>query len=110
MIKKFLIALTFVSAFAFAGVGVPEKADAWRRWGWGGPYVTYYSAPPRAYYGGYYGGYPYRTYYGGYPYRTYYGGPAVYRSYYRPYYGGYYDGYPGYYYGPGPGVSVSVGF
>jgi hypothetical protein len=103
MIKKFLIALTFVSAFAFVSVGVPEKAEAWRRWG--RPYVTYYSAPPRAYYG---------DFYGGRPYRTYYGGPAFYRSYYRPYYRpyyrGYYNDYSGYYYGPGSGVSVSVGF
>jgi hypothetical protein len=105
MIRKLLIALTFASAFTLVGVGVPEQAEAWRRWGWGRPYVTYYSAPPSAYYGGYYGGYPYRTYYRGPAfYRSYY------RPYYRPYYSGYYDGYPGYYYGPGSGVSVSVGF
>jgi hypothetical protein len=78
---------TFISAFAFAGVGLPESAEAWRRWG--RPHVRYYEARPRVYY------------------RSYYA-PRVYRPYYRGYHYGYY-GAPDYYY-YGPGVSVSVGF
>ena len=98
MFKRVLLALTFLTAFSFAGVGISETADAWGRWR-GGPYVSYYAGPPRAYYyNSYYS--PYRTYY-----RSYYG-----PGYYRPYYGGYYYGGPGYYYGPRSGVYVSVGF
>jgi hypothetical protein len=98
MLKRFLIALTFVSAFSFVGVGVTDTAEAWRRWG--RPYVSYYG-------GNYYGGPP-AAYYRGYtPYRAYYG-PRIYRPY-PVYYGGYSD--PGYYhYGPQSGVSVSFGF
>lgn len=81
--KKFAImAVAFgVAAFTFVTL-VPQPADAgWRRkaWrqGWGpgvsvyvGPRWGYY--PPRAYYRGYYGGYPYAYY----PYwrRRYWGG------------------------------------
>jgi hypothetical protein len=74
---------------------VPDTAEAWRRWGWGRPYASYYYGAPRAYY---YGGYV--------PYRTYYYGPRFYRPYRTYYYGG--PDY--YYYGPRSGVSVSVGF
>jgi hypothetical protein len=94
MLKRLLLALTFLSAFTFVGVGVPDTAEAWRRWGWGRPYASYYYGAPRAYYGGYV------------PYRTYYYGPRFYRPYRTYYYGG--PDY--YYYGPRSGVSVSVGF
>jgi len=95
MMRRFLLALTFVTAFSFAGVGVTDTAEAWRRWN--RPYVGYYGGPPRAYYYG--GGYA--------PYRTYYAP----RNYYQPYYGGGYYGSPGYYnYGPRSGVSVQFGF
>lgn len=94
MLRRLLLGLTFATAFTFAGVGVTDTAEAWRRGG--RPYVTYYSRPPRAYY---YGGYR--------PYRSYYYGPR----YYRPYYGrSYYGGPDYYYYGPRSGVSVSFGF
>ena len=93
MLKRFLLALTFVTAFSFVGVGMTDTAEAWRRWG--RPYVGYYGAPPVVYYRGYT------------PYRAYYG-PRIYRPY-PVYYGGYSD--PGYYYyGPQSGVSVSFGF
>jgi hypothetical protein len=84
--------LTFITAFSFVGVGVTDTAEAWRLWG--RPYRAYYAAPRTFYYGDYR------------PYRSYYHEP----SYYRPYYGGYYYGEPRYYYGPGSGVAVSVGF
>ena len=94
MVKRLILALTFLATFAAAGIVVTDSAEAWGRWR-SRPYVTYYSAPPRAYY---YDGVPYRAYYGPRVYRPFYG-----RSYYRdPYYYGYY--------GPRAGVSVSVGF
>jgi hypothetical protein len=105
MLRHLLLGLTFVTAFTFAGVGLTEKADAWRAWG--RPYAAYYGAAPRTYY---YNGYaptyaPYGTYYRGYaPYRAYYPGPTYYRSYqgyYQPNY---------YYYGQRPGVAVSFGY
>lgn len=100
MVKRILLALTFVAAFTAASVATPDSAEAWRRWG-GRPYVTRYYAPPRVYYGA-----PYRSYYRGYY------GPRYYAP--RSYYYGNYYGDPGYnyynYYGPRSGVSVSVGF
>jgi hypothetical protein len=93
MFKQFMLAMTFLATFGIVGVGVTEKAEAWRRWG--RPSVSYYHGPPRAYH---YGGYvPYRSYYG-----DYYG-----PRYYRSYYGGYSDRY---YYGPRRGVGISIGF
>jgi hypothetical protein len=91
MFKRIMLALTFVAAFGFVGVGMTDTTEA-RRY-WRGPYVSYRFGPPRAYYR--YGA-PYRTYYRGY-YAP---------SYYAPYYGPRYYGYPGYYYGP----RVRIGF
>jgi hypothetical protein len=92
MLRRVLLALTFLSAFSFVGIGVTDTAEAWRRWG--RPYVSYYYGPPRAY--------PYGAYV---PYRAYYG-PR-----YRPFYRSYYYGYPDYYYyGPRSGVAVSFRF
>ena len=98
MLRRLLLAATFLGAFTFAGVGVTDTAEAWRRWD--RPYVTYYSVPRSYYYDDFY--------YGGYaPYRTYYYGPRV----YRPYYGNYYYPGPGYYsYRPRSYVAFSVGF
>lgn len=96
MLKQLPLGLTFLVAFATVGTVVTDPAEAQGRWRSNRPYVTYYSAPPRAYY---YDRYvPNRAYYGPRVYRPFYG-----RSYYRdPYYYGYY--------GPRSGVSVSVGF
>jgi len=94
MIKRFLLLMTFVTAFTAVGASMPNTADAWGRWGYRRPYMVYYGGPPAAYYGGY------GPYYRGYAPYGYYG-PRVYRSYY---------GGPGYYYGPRGGVSFSVGF
>jgi hypothetical protein len=90
MFKRIALLLTFVAAFAAAGLSFNSTAEAWRYRG--GPYAGYYYGPPRPYYG-YYA--PYRSYY--------YGGPVVRRSYYG---GGYYAA-PYYY---RPGVRVAVGF
>ena len=97
MFKRLMLALTFVAVFSTAGIGIANKAEAWRSRGWGRPYVGYYA--PRVVYHG-----------PPVPYRAYYG-----PRYVRPYYSSYYRGYPapyypGYYYGPRSGVSVSVGF
>jgi hypothetical protein len=89
MFKRIALTLTFVAAFAAAGLSFNTPAQAWRYWG--GPYASYYYGPPRAAYG-YYA--PYRTYY--------YGGPMVYRSYYSGY-----SPAPYYY---RPGVRVAWGF
>jgi hypothetical protein len=94
MLRRILLGLTFLTAFSFVGVGVTDTAEAWRRWGRGRSYVTYYGGAPGSYY---YSGYR--------PYRTYYG-----PSYYRPYSSRYYYRQPGYYYGPRSGVSVSFGY
>ena len=89
MFKRIALTLTFVAAFAAAGLSFNSTAEAWRYWG--SPYASYYYGPPRVY-SGYYA--PYRTYY--------YGGPMVYRSYNYGY-------YPApYYYRPG--VRVAWGF
>jgi hypothetical protein len=75
MFKRIALTLTFVAAFAAAGLSFNTPAQAWRYWG--SPYSSYYYGPPRVY-GGYYA--PYRTYY--------YGGPMVTRGYYSTnYYG-----------------------
>lgn len=99
MVKKIVLAVTFVAAFSAAGLSYTTPAHAWRAWGapgvayYGGPYV----APRTAYYA------PYNTYYNG----PVVGGPVVvaprpYRPY-RTYYAG-----PDYYYSPG--VSYSYGY
>lgn len=93
MLRRFLLGFTFLAAFTTLGVGVPDTAEAWRRWG--RPTVSYYYGPPRSYYYGTYT--PYRTYYGSSYYRPYYG-----RSYYSdPYY---------YHYGPRRGAWVSFSY
>lgn len=92
MCRRILLGLTFLAAFTTIGVGIPNSAEAWRRGGWGRPYVGHYYGSPRSYYYNYV------------PYRTYYGPPV-----YRPYYGSYYYGGPGYYY-YGPRARVTVGF
>jgi hypothetical protein len=94
MLRQVLLSLTFLAAFTTFGVGVTDSAEAWGRWGWRRPYVSYDYGPPRAYY--------YDAYV---PYRAYYG-----PRFYRPYYGRYYYAGPGYYYGPRAGVSVAIGF
>jgi hypothetical protein len=93
MIRRILLAITFVAALGAAGLATPDTADAWR-WRGRGYYGSYYGGPPRAYYYGY--GRPYRAYYPGYY------SPRVYRPYYY--------GYPGYYYGPRSRVAFSIGF
>ena len=93
MFKRIALVLTFLAAFSLVGSALAPQAQAWRG-GWGRPYGAYY-APPRAY-SAYYGGYGYAA-----PRAYYYGGPRVYRSYYAP---------APVYYGPGPGVAVSVGY
>lgn len=90
MFKRLLLAATFLGAFTFAGVGIADDAQAWRR---ARPYRSYYYGPRRTYY-------RYQA-----PYRSYYYGPR----YYRPYYDGYYYGGPSYYYGR-PGISLRFGF
>jgi hypothetical protein len=100
MVKRILLALTFIAAFSMVGLSLPNQAQAWRGgYYYGRPYGAYY-APRAVYYG------PTVV-----PYRAYYA-PRVVRPYYYPapvYYGNPYSGYPDYYYGS-PGVSVSVGF
>ena len=97
MLKRIMLAMTFIATLGVVGIGVTENADAWGRWR--RPFVARYYGPP-AYYDSYV---PYRTYYRGYY------GPQFYRPYYGGYYGSYYGG-PGYYYGPRSGISVSFGF
>jgi hypothetical protein len=102
MFKRVMLALTFIAAFSTAGIGLSNRADAWRGgWGWGRPYASYYYGPRVAYYG------PRVV-----PYRAYYA-PRIVRPYYAYYPGSYYYSYPAYadyYYGPPAGVSVSVGY
>ena len=98
MFKRLMLTLTFITVFSAAGIGIAQKAEAWRRWGWDRPYAGYY-APRAVYYGP---PVPYRAYYG--PryvrpsYSTYYGGYPIYPDYYQGYYG------------PRGGVSVSFGY
>src|SRR5438045_741089 len=86
MFKRIMLALTFAVVFSTAGIGITNKADAWRSWGWGRSYGSYYYAPREAYYAPRVVA-PYRAYYG--PryvrpyYSTYYYGPA-YSDYYYP--------------------------
>ena len=95
MLKRILLTLTFIAAFATIGIVPARSADAWSYWG--RPYAARYYYGPPPYYSGYA---PYRTYY-----RTYYA-PPVYDPYYRPYYA-----YPDrYYYSERPRVYVSFGF
>ena len=94
MLRRIILALTFVAALGVAGLGMSNTADAWH-------------SCHRGYYGGY-GGYS-SAYYGGYPYvyrasywprhSTFYGPPA--------YYGGHYGGHG--HYGHS-GVHFSIGF
>lgn len=98
MIRKSLLAMCTVAAFALAGANASEaEAGGCYR---GGGYA--YGAPRAAYYGGYgYAAPRHPGFYRGYGY-----GPSVYRSAYRGY------GYPysrGYGYGRG-GVSIAFGF
>lgn len=98
MVRRVLLAISFVAALGVAGFVATDSADAHgcRRGGYGG-YGGYYGA----YYGGGYGGYyPYvqRTSY--YP-SAYYGAPAYYG---RSYYGGHHHGHDR------GGVSFSIGF
>jgi hypothetical protein len=94
MFKRIMLTLSFLAAFGVAGIGASSSADA-RHWH---HHRGYYYGPRVTYYGGYYR--PYRTYYYG---PRYYGNPG--------YYSNYYYGYPDYYYyGPGSGVSFSIGF
>jgi len=94
MIRRTLLAISFVAALGVAGFAATDSADA------PGPR----HGRPRGYYGAYYGGgyghYPhvYRSSY--YP-ATYYGGPV--------YYGGY-GGYGGHHCHDRGGVSISFGF
>ena len=86
MFKRIALTMTFIAAFAVAGLSFSNTAEAWRYQSsgyWGRPYASYYYGP-RMYNYGYYA-----------PYRTYYYGPRVVA---RPYYNAY-NG-PGYYYGP----------
>jgi hypothetical protein len=99
MFRRLLLALTFVTAFISAGIGVASKAEAWRGdWGRSYPYRSYYYGPRAAYYGP---AVPYNAYYGPRyvrPYSAYYAYPA-------------YGDYQYYnYYGPRSGVSVSFGY
>jgi hypothetical protein len=100
MFKRILLTLTFMTAFSTVGIGLANRADAWRSY-------YYYPRPYAAYYA------PRTVYYGPpvVPYRAYYAPPVVrpYYAYYpRRYY--YYPPYADYYYGPPSGVSVSVGY
>ena len=100
MFKRIGLVMTFVAAFAVAGVSFSSSAQAWRSYYGPRPYGAYYYGPPRAY-GAYYAPYRSYSYYGGAPVVV---APRVVRPYYNTYYA------PGYYYGPGPGVSISVGY
>jgi len=105
MFKRILLLVTFAAAVIAGSFAMPQKAEAWRGYGWGRPYVArsyYYGGP--AYYAR-----PYRSYYRSYYAPSYYYGPRYY-SYpaYTTYYGGGYA-YDPYYY-PRSGVTFSVGF
>jgi hypothetical protein len=93
MFKRIMLGLTFIAAFAAAGLCLTDKAEA--RWysSWNRPYVSYYYGP-RAYYGY---DVPYRS-----GYRAYY---PLQQQYYTPDYGN--PGY--YYYRRVPRVAVQVG-
>lgn len=104
MLRRILLAITFVVALGAAGLATPSTADAWR-WDRGYYGGVYYG--PRVY-GGYPG--PYQAYYpGGYVTR-YYGPRYTYQPrYYAPYYG-YYGAPDYYYYRPAPRVAYRVGW
>ena len=91
MLRRIVLAITFVAALGVAGLGMSKSADAW-----GGCH--------RGYGGGYYSGY----------HSGYY--PHVYRSSYWPrhstFYGPpvYYGGYGHYGHYGHDGVSLSIGF
>jgi hypothetical protein len=94
MVKRTLLALTFVAALGAAGFGLNGNAQAGHGCGYGG-----------GYYGG---GYGYRTFYPSYrPYFTGYGPPAYYRNY--GYHGGHgHHGHHGHH--DHGGVYFSFGF
>jgi hypothetical protein len=94
MIRRTLLAISFVAALGVAGFAATDSADAHGHRH--GRHRGHYGA----YYGGGYGHYPhvYRSSY--YP-ATYYGGPV--------YYGGY-GGYGGHHCHDRGGVSISFGF
>ena len=88
MVKKIVLAVTFVAAFSAVGFSYPSSAQAWRGWGRPVYYGDAYVAPRTAYYAA--------------PYDTYYGGPVVAAPVVvapRPY-RAYYAAPSGYYYGP----------
>jgi hypothetical protein len=97
MVKRILLALTFIAAFSIVSLSLPDQAQAWRGYYYGRPYAAYY-APAPVYYAPTV--VPYRAFYGPRIIRPYYSAPAYY---------GYPYAYPDYYYGS-PGVSVSVGY
>jgi hypothetical protein len=104
MFKRILLAMTFVAAFAAAGLVPADSANAWRGW-YGRPYGAFYGRPVvyRSYA-------PYRAYYAA-PYYAPYYAPRVYAAYPYDYGYGYPYAYPGsYYYGPRAGVAVSFGY
>lgn len=92
MLKKVLLSLAVVAAFAFAGSSSAEAGGCYR--GGGG----YYRGPGPGYGGGHYRA---ARYYGG---PAYYGHAVARRSYYGPG-----PGY-GYYARPRSGISFSIGF
>jgi hypothetical protein len=69
MLKRTVLALTFVAALCAAGFGMSGTAQARHGCGYGGG--GYYGGSGYGH-GGYYSSY--RPYYGGYGYRSYYGG------------------------------------
>jgi hypothetical protein len=100
MVRRILIAISFVAALGVAGFAATD-ADAHGRGRGHGHGHGHGHGGPRGYYGAYYGGG-----YGHYPH--------VYRSSYYPatYYGGpvYYGGYGGHHCHDRGGVSISFGF
>jgi hypothetical protein len=94
MVRRVLLALTFVAALGVGSVGLSNTADAH-----GGCYR-----------GGYGGGYG-RSYYGAYYAPAPYYGPRVRSAYYGPAYYGPGPGYISYgRYGRHSGFSISLGF
>ena len=100
MFKRILLSLTFIAAFSTVGIGLSNRAEAWRGGYYGRPYGAYY-APRAVYYGP--PVVPYNAYYAPRVVRSYY--PVAYPApVYYPY-----NSYP-VYYGAPAGVSVSVGY
>ena len=92
MIRRMLLAISFVAALGVAGFVATDSAEAHGR----GRYYGAYGRPYATYYGGGYGYYPH-----------------VYRSSYYPptYYGPvYYGGYGGHHHCHDGGLSISFGF